>query len=74
MREQIRGKNNCEVYAGAAAREFGMAPGSGRLDEYKFRLNELLESGYLQPHHNPVLRSQEVYLITDTGITIADEE
>jgi len=74
MREQIRGKKSRAVYSGDAARELGMAPGSGRHAEYGFWLDELVKGGYLQPHPNPILRQQEVYLITDAGITIADEE
>jgi hypothetical protein len=69
MREQMRGKNSREVYSGPAAHALGMAPG---YPEYDARLADLVRAEYLQPHPNPTMTDQGVYLITDRGIGAAD--
>jgi hypothetical protein len=73
MRMQIKGKNSREVYSGDAARQLGMAPGSEKDYEYQAAIRDLLHARYLQPHPNPTMTAQGVYLITDEGIAVADE-
>ena len=40
--------------------------------EYRARLSELVDGGYIVPHPEDVLRNQGAFLITREGIAAAD--
>jgi len=63
------GGDALNVYTGVTAIEHDIDPGS---DEHDALLKDLVSSGYLAPHPQPIFRSQGVYRITLKGIAAVD--